>query len=108
MKKTLAISIAFILSACGPNVQSTRVASSEGNGDTCQHLIDLAQICYDNSNPETSCGDMYQVSKAAMEGFDLPPSQQNTFATFCGNMCRARKRGIAWSEVRGAMSNNCH
>jgi hypothetical protein len=107
MTKTLAISIAFILSACGSTAQSTRSSSNEDRGETCQHLIDIAQICYDNSNPDTSCGDMYQGLKAALENIDLPPSQQNAFATFCGNMCRARKRGIAWSDVRGSMRNNC-
>ena len=45
MTKTLAISIMFILSACGSTAQSTRTASNESSGDTCQRLIDLAQIC---------------------------------------------------------------
>lgn len=109
MMKTLAISIAFSLSACGSTTQSTHptTTSSEGGADNCQRLIDLAQICYDNSNPDTSCGDMYQVVNAASENVDLRPSERNNLATFCGNMCRARKRGLAWSDLRSAMRSNC-
>lgn len=109
MMKTLAISIAFSLSACGSAAQSShpRTASNDDTASNCQRMVDLAQLCYDNSNPDMSCGDMYQVINTASEKVDLRPSERDALATFCGNMCRARKRGLTWSDLSRAMRSNC-
>lgn len=107
MMKTFATLIVIGLSACGPAPHTTGPMTASTENDGCQRVIDLAQVCYDSSNPGTTCSDIYRVAGLASEQSDLRPSERNMLASFCGEMCQARKNGHSWSEVRGAMRNNC-
>lgn len=69
----------------------------------CDVITDIAQACYDVSDPEISCE---EVAVAVLEqGYedDLPRSQAEVLAGFCMGMCDLRHEGYWWSDVRRAV-----
>lgn len=110
MGKWLVLVVGFSMAACATTTPQ-RTPSAENSvaqdDSACRTMIKLAELCYSNSGPGTSCSDLYTAVGSASDGADLRPSERQALATFCGRTCLARKNGATWSSVRRAMSENC-
>lgn len=107
MKTMVPFAAVMFLVGCSGAPAENKAAAAPTAQSPCEALIDLAQVCYDSSDPDLTCEQVLEVSHRAGDNADLRPSQKAAFGKYCTAMCTARKNNVAWHDMRTSLSSAC-
>jgi hypothetical protein len=82
-------------------------ASGAGAGNSCQKVIEIAQMCFEHSSLATPCAEIYVRMIAASAGASATPAQRHALASLCEQMCRENQDGTPWAAVRSKLQASC-
>lgn len=92
-----------------PEPASAPTYASEDNGagrEACEAVKDIARVCYDESDPGTSCSLLRSTMVNEAARHDMRPSLQIQLGALCESACNQRKAGASWSSISGRANCN--
>lgn len=95
--------------ACGGSSSSAEYASDDTseaaeNHRACVTVKKLAQICYDESHPDTECTTMRKAMVTEASKAKLKLDLQLVLGELCQTACKKRKEGVEWSQLEERLS----
>lgn len=95
----------FLFACGGGGSNSSGPPPKTSSSRACDTLLNLARICYDSSDPGTSCSEIRGTTERAAAKNNLSAELQSKLGGLCEGACSKRKAGTPWSDIRDKM--NC-